>query len=279
MKTLVFVILALSSVFASAQTLLKNLCENNVVVGNGFSVHPNGKLILVSKPSGKKDLYGKSQYSLYKLNFNGDTLEYVPLNINSEYSDYHPVIAPNGEFILFNSTRPKTNVEGEKGLTDIWMAKIGPDFEFSNAINVEKVNSIYHDSYPSLTNNGKLYFISNRPGGFKEADVYVANWHNNKWESPKFVSELSSDLAENDLFVDPQERFMLLNRYDARTNEIDLLISYKGQDNWTPPQRIGSLNNENVWELTPSISPNGELLFLELNGRLECFETKSFLKS
>ena len=103
-------------------------------------------------------------------------------------------------------------------------------------------------------------------------DIYVSEYKNGNWQTPNLVPELNSEHSENDLVVDPDERFIILNRYITDSKEIDLFISYNENGKWSEPKPMDSINKPNVWELTPTLSLDGKTLFLEVNGKVECYE-------
>jgi hypothetical protein len=253
------------------------LCKLDIRIGNGLSIHPSKNIVLISKPNGLKDDDGKPFYSIYRLEIaDSSQVSYHKMSINSPYTDYHPVFAPHGKFILFNSTRPKPGKKTTSGKTDIWYADYKKR-KFRRPKYLKEINTAHHESYPTITKNNRLYFNSDRPGGKGMMDIYQADLVKGKWINIQNVAGLNSPMSENDLFVDPDENFMILNRYDPDTREIDLFISYQEKGNWSIPEKINSINQSNVWELTPTLSPNVQWLFLEIDGQIQCFPTKNLL--
>lgn len=274
------VLILLSLILAcSREVKTIQICDLPLIIGNGLSIHSTDKTILISKPSGETTPNGKPQYSLYKvLVGENDSLLYHRLGINSTYTDYHPVFSPDGSFVLFNSTRPKPLVDTASGKTNIWMSQYIQG-EFQNPIYLEAINTDFHDSYPTLTTNNTLYFNSERPGSQGLMDIYVSSYQNGDWSTPKALTILNSPDSENDLVVDPQERFIIFNRYEAATSEIDLYISFKEKNEWQLPQKLDELNKSGVWELTPTLSLDGETLYLEINGKIECYSLEEVLRT
>lgn len=72
----------------------------------------------------------------------------------------------------------------------------------------------------------------------------------------------------HDLVVDPDERFIIFNRYVDATRTLDLFISFRQGNEWSEPRALSDLNEDDRWELTPTLSPNGRHFFFEVDGRL-----------
>ncbi|MEQ8808236.1 MAG: hypothetical protein RIE59_04140, partial [Imperialibacter sp.] len=75
--------------------------------------------------------------------------------------------------------------------------------------------------------------------------------------------------SENDLTIDPQERFVVFNRYLFDTNEVDLFISNNQGGSWTAPVPLDKINQAGVWELTPTLPAGGTYLLLEVDGKIQ----------
>lgn len=256
-----------------------DICELGLTVGNGLTFHPKNGIILISKPTGNKDKNDKNQYSIYNITTLNQSFERVlNTSLNSDYTDYHPVFSPKGEFMLFNSTRPNPKSNMSSGKTDIWISKYRNGI-FEKPEYIEALNSPSHDSYPTLTKTNKVYFNSDRPSGQGMMDIYVSEFKEGQWLSPKLVPKLNSVHSENDLVVDPDERFIIINRYTSETKEIDLFISYNENRKWSEPIPLDSINKSNIWELTPTLSLDGKILYIEVNGGIQCYDITEIVKN
>ena len=88
---------------------------------------------------------------------------------------------------------------------------------------LEGINSVSYDSYPSIAKNNNLYFNSDRMGGMGGMDIYVSYYLNGKYQKPTNIRNINSEHSENDLVVDPEEKFIIFNRYIDSTKAIDFL--------------------------------------------------------
>jgi hypothetical protein len=116
----------------------------------------------------------------------GDELTSIrPFPFNStDYEIAHPSISHDGKFLYFASDMP-----GGLGRSDIWRSEL-VNGEWSIPVNLgPKINTAGTESYPFIHPSGKLYFTSDRPGGFGGLDVYSAAFYNNEWEDPVCLAE------------------------------------------------------------------------------------------
>ena len=113
-----------------------------------------------------------------------------------------------------------------------------------------------------------MYFNSDREGGKGGMDIYVSNYVNGEYQEPINLKTLNSDQTENDLVVDPEEKFIIFNRYIDSIKALDLYISYREGEDWGKPRALDKINSPKKWELTPSLSPEGKYFFYELDGKI-----------
>ncbi len=134
--------------------------------------------------------YGKAKREgIYKTNLlkiyfaekkNGAWGEVKPFFLNStEYSVGHPALSSDGKTLYFVSDMP-----GGQGGTDIWMCK----FEKSSwgaAINLGPVvNTKENEMFPSVDEDGVLYFASEGHPGYGALDMFKTSNINGNWLNP-----------------------------------------------------------------------------------------------
>jgi hypothetical protein len=113
---------------------------------------------------------------------------------NIQYDVAHPSISSDGKFLFFASNMP-----GGQGKSDIWYCEL-INGEWSAPVNPgPKINSSGIENYPFIHPSGKLYFTSDRPGGFGRLDVYSASKYNGAWDDasilPEPINSNSDDFA------------------------------------------------------------------------------------
>ncbi|WP_421878004.1 TolB family protein [Marinoscillum sp.] len=282
MKILSLVIILIFTIpFCSCQERNNDYLRviDSLQIGNGLTIHWSKNVILFSRPTGQiNQLTGNPIYKIFQIKkINNGWTQSDPLDTNSSYNDYHPVFSPNGHWLYFNSTRPRPGEVDPSTTANIWRVSYD-DNKWGTPEYLSGINSENHESYPSITNEGHLYFNSDRPGGKGSMDIYKSEWKNGQFEEPQPVVSLNTPDSENDLFIDPQERFIVFNRYLFESKEIELYISFRDEQTWTKPQPLTPLNTTGSWELTPVISPEGMYLFYELDGRVKRMALKDLVE-
>lgn len=250
----------------SYQSTVKAL--EGLEVGNGIALHPNQNLLLISKPTPERDDNGKPKYKIFAYHFQNEKWRGEQMvSFSSEFTDYHPVFSPDGEWIYFNSNRPIPGDSLPSQKINIWRVQLTKG-AWGMAEYLYNINTENHESYPSVTADGSLFFNSDRSGGEGSMDIYKAKFENSNFSTPINIRSLNSSDSENDLTVSPDESYIVFNRYHFDTKEVDLYISKNENGIWSQPEPIKSINQKDVWELTPTFSPDGRYFFYEINGRV-----------
>lgn len=190
---------------------------------------------------------------------------------------YHPVLSFDNQRLFFNS-RSHPDTPNVFIPHNIWYAD-WTNAGWSEPEVLEVINSKFYDSYPSVAKNNNLYFNSDRPGGKGGMDIYLSRYRNGSYEEPINLTIINSSEVENDLVIDPEEQFIIFNRYIDSTKEIDLYIAHKKDDEWQKPMKLDELNQSQQRELTPSLSPDGRYFFYELNNKIMQVSLNSLLDS
>jgi Tol biopolymer transport system component len=199
-----------------------------------------------------------SQYSDGKWN----TPEVAPFS--GQYSDADPFITSDGKKLFFISTRP---VDGKpKQDTDIWMMeKTSSGWGEPQHL---PVNSDASEWFPTLTNDGTLYFGSDRQGGRGRTDIWRSTLVDGKYGEPENLGDsINSPTSEVEPYISPDERFMILaaaGRTDSR-GAFDLYVSYNSNGVWTKPENLGDTINSGGWDFSTKISPDGKYFFFTSN--------------
>ncbi len=139
----------------------------------GLAFTPNERTIYFTRS--KKENH--ELYSIYKANLNLKSKYYwtniQELIINSkEFSIETPCVSKDGKKIYFSS-----NMKGGYGGFDIYVAKLTPDGNIVEAVNLgPQINSEKDDKYPFISEDGKYFYLStNGRKGFGGYDVFRAS--------------------------------------------------------------------------------------------------------
>jgi len=241
--------------------------QGNITTTNGISFSKDGNTLYISKPTDKKFDDGKYYMGIFESRFeNNRWTKPNQIRFTIDIDAYHPVLSVHNDVLFFNSRSDP--VSANKSIPhNIWVVPRTSN-GWGTPKMVEGVNSLTYDSYPSVAKSNNLYFNSDREGGKGGMDFYVSYFKNGKYQKPINLSEINSSAEENDLVIDPDERFIIFNRYMHDTKTIDMYITFRKNNHWTSPRKLNQINQDDTWELTPTLSPDGQYFFYELNHKI-----------
>ena len=121
----------------------------------------------------KEDEEGTNRLKLYRAKRAEDTgdweVEELPFN-SDEYSVAHPALSLDEKTLYFASDMP-----GGKGLSDLYKISIEGD-SFGDAVSLgDGINTEGRETFPFVSEDGKIYFSSNGHLGLGGLDVFVAD--------------------------------------------------------------------------------------------------------
>ena len=259
--------LAQSPTAASAPQLF---AENVVSTGDDES-HP------AFMPDGKTLYFLKNDPSFnhwtivvsHEQNGKWSTPEVAPFS--GRFSDADPFITLDGQRFFFISTRPVNGKPKED--TDIWMLKKSGDgaaanMQWSAPEHIDAVNSDTNEWFPTVSNNGNLYFGSERPGGKGKCDLNVSRLVDGKYQTPENLGEpINTAANEVEPFIAPDESYIIFagTGLPESRGAYDLYVSFRRGAAWTKPMNLGDKINSAAWDLSPKVSPDGKWFFFTSN--------------
>ncbi len=182
-----------------------------------------------------------------------------PASFSGKGMDVDMAFGPDGNRLYFCSVGEGTKhdilvVSRQQNNTWSDPKKIGP-----------LINTTEGETYPTFTQNGRMYFSAVRPEGLGGKDVYYSDIDKGTFTKPVNLGEgINSPHQEGDTFVAPDESYLIVSsagRPDSRGGS-DLYISFKQTSGtWTPPKNMGNTINTKMYEYSPMVSPDGKYLF------------------
>ncbi len=177
--------------------------------------------------------------------------------------DFEPAFSADGSKLFFLSNRP----DGDEppGDQDIWVVERVPG-GWGEPLNLgEPVNTDGGEFFPSLTEEGTLYFSRNAPGsGLNQ--IYRSRWAGGAFQEPELLpSQVNCGSNRFNAFVSPDESYIIVpvvgmtDAYDG----VDYYIVFRNQDDqWSEPINMGaSVNLDNARGWSPYVSPGGGYFF------------------
>lgn len=195
-------------------------------------------------------------------------------DLNSEYSEYAPILKKDGSTLLFTA-RKRGSTGGKKSADaiyyeDIYIA-LKRDGKWLNSIKIDSlkqysdspINTGRHNAAVSFNSaETKLYL-------YKDADLFESELINGKWSEPeKMNSNLNTKEHEPSVFVSPDEKYLLfVSTRDGGFGGRDIYISNKGSDGeWGPAINLGDKINTPYDDDAPFLTADGNELYFSSKG-------------
>ncbi|HRN41905.1 MAG TPA: OmpA family protein [Vicingus sp.] len=159
-------------------------------------------------------------------------------NVNSEQHDATVAVAPDAQsMIIYKDDKGDGNLYETKLVGAVW----------SKPVKMNKnINTKYHESSASYSNDGKtLYFVSNKPGGFGEHDIYYTKWDDVKKEWGVAVNvgpTINTKYNEESVVIHPDGKTLYFSSQGHETmGGYDIFMSKLQDDGvtWGKPENIG----------------------------------------
>lgn len=197
-------------------------------------------------------------------------------NINSEFSEYHPSITADGEFIIFTLLAPgdQNSCVTQDGNEEEFMISQKVNGEWTSRVNPgPPLNSDCNEGAANLSPDGRYIFFAakTREGGYSSMDLYFAERRGNGWSTPVPLGPpINTDSFESQpsFSSDGKTLFFTSNR-PGGYGGMDIWVTTRNDDgSWTTPKNMGDKINTNGDEISPFIHPDNQTLYFCSNGRM-----------
>ena len=194
MKKITFIILLFSAVLISAQNQanysIKNISENTKLADFGVTFYGDNSVVFASSRKDKsirnrKWYLNKQPYlELFKGNLGAEgeivNVERFSENINTKYHESNVAFTKDLKTVYFsrdNYINEKTAKDDEGWvLIQLYKASVGENGEWVDITPLPFNSDNYQTGHPSLNDReNKLYFTSDKPGGFGSTDIYYVD--------------------------------------------------------------------------------------------------------
>ncbi len=204
--------------------------------------------------------------SAKKVNDQWKELEIVSFSGQKGVRDLEPFLSPDGTRLFFASNR-KVDARGSKKDMDIWyVERKNNDREWSVPIRLgEIINTGKDEFYPSVSNNGNLYFTTEREDSKGKEDIYMSEMIDGEYTKPKSLDAvINSEKFEYNAFVSQDEDYIIFTSY-GRKDDLgrgDMYMSKKDKlGKWMPAKRMGNHINTKREEYCPFVDYKNKMLY------------------
>ncbi len=205
-------------------------------------------------------------------------IENIGAPINTDASEYVPVISADESMMIFTYVGPKSTgglvndelkPDKEEGYyhEDIMISFKKEDGTWTEPVGIPELNTPGHDAAIALSPDGQTLFIFKSTNEDK-GDIYMSILEGNKWTEPvRLNSNINTEYWEGSCSVSADGRYLYFaserpGGYGGR----DLWVSEKEGDDWGPATNLGPIINTKYDEDAPFIHPDGITLFFSSKG-------------
>ena len=227
------------------------------------AISPDGSEIYFSMSSFKKEFY-----AIVMIQKDGDSWtepEVAPFS--GQYNDLEPAFSPDGLKLFFASQRPLNDSIVEPKDWDIWyIERKSPDAPWSAPVNPgSPLNSDGNEFYPSVTNNGDIYYTTTPEGETTKEDIFVSRYSKKGYSTPVALpQEVNTKGYEFNAFVAPDESYLIFSSFGRKDGHGggDLYIAFRGSDGkWQPAQNMGTAINSEQLDYCPFVDSNTQTFY------------------
>jgi hypothetical protein len=199
-------------------------------------------------------------------------------NVNSEYSDFGPVISPCGNFLYFTSDRP-----GGQGGQDFWVSE-RVNGVWQSAKNLGPPVNTPGDEGPDVFSAAEdaLYFTAcHRQDSLGGCDIYLTRKTKTGWSDPVNLGRpINSEADEVNASIDATGSILVFaSNRQGGLGDYDLYLSHRLKNPlgfvplmpsrfpWGQPKNLGPAVNTPGWEGVGFLAPDGKALYFSSTGR------------
>lgn len=168
-------------------------------------------------------------------------------NVNTRFNEAAVCLSPDGQTLFFtrNNFNDGNTERSEEGLVklNIFSAQRNPEGAWTNVTRLPFNSAEFNTAHPSMSPDGKrLYFSSNRPGGFGGMDLYYSDLSNGVWSAAiNMGPTVNTEGNEIFPFIDPNGRLYFASNGHLGLGGLDLFYSSpKGEKDWNLPVNLGA---------------------------------------
>ncbi|WP_142783647.1 TolB-like translocation protein [Changchengzhania lutea] len=227
-----------------------------------LAIAPNGDEIMFSAQSVMGNLS-----SIISVKKKHDTWQSPQVaSFSGKHFDLEPFFSHDGLKLYFVSTRPLVDTTLVAKDFDIWYVERSDlNQGWSKPKNMgPPINTEHGEFYPSIANNGNLYFTRDNPTLKRRDDIYMSPYVNGEYEKAIALNDsINSDGYEYNAFIAPDESYLIFGCYNREDGlgSGDLYISYRSKSGWSTSQNMTKPINSEKMDYCPFIDSKTQTLY------------------
>lgn len=193
----------------------------------------------------------------------GDTPENLGPNINTEYSEYLPIVTPDGETLYFVR---RDHPDGNGG-EDIFVSVLDADGEWSIARNIGKpLNDDSHNGVNGVSQDGRSLLLH---AASNDISFFVSDNVDGRWTEPERLtipSYYSQGSYHNGCLATNGNTVLMSVKLDNSMGGNDLYVSHRNEYGWSKPLNLGPKINTYAEESSIFLAADGETIYFSSSG-------------
>jgi len=192
--------------------------------------------------------------------------EVAPFAADPRDTNIEPFISTDGQKFYFLSDRPDIAAgDTIKGDQDIWVMD-RTENGWSEPYNLgAPINSDGSEFFPSLTNDGTIYFTRAKKGE-RPNFIYRSRLVDGKYTDPeKLPAQVNSGPTQFNAYISPDESYLIVCVFGRKDSygATDYYVCFRNEDDtWNEPINMGDkINTDGGREYSPYVSPDGKYFF------------------
>lgn len=183
----------------------------------------------------------------------------TPTFSNPSVSEGSPFLTNDNQKVFFHSFRALSGQKSPSAALDLWVAeRTKQGWTEPKPVGIPKGNPADFYYYPSVSDNGTVYFTSFRSDSKGKDDIYRSRFVNGSYQEPEHLGDaINSTDIDGYPYIAADESFLVFGRSN------DLFVSYNREGSWSQAKALG-LNQFGIRKLrSPTLSKDRkQLLFI-----------------
>ncbi len=195
--------------------------------------------------------------------------------VNSEFTELHPVVSPDGKMLYFTRTSHPQNTVAQKGSQDVWFSENQGGYwtlarRMPAPVNREEYNTLFSitpDGNTILTN-----WVDHDGGDLTIRGFAVIKKQAGGWGQPQKLAipgleNLSRGKYESGFLANDGKTLLMAFSTRKGSDEDDLYVSFQDKKGvWSKPEPLGGdVNTGKFTETTPFLAADGVTLYFSSN--------------
>jgi hypothetical protein len=182
-------------------------------------------------------------------NINDTWEEKIILPFSGKYQDIEPFISPHGDRLFFASNRPLTE-NSDRNDYNIWSSQKLDGYWREPIALSDLINTEVDEFFPSVANNGNLYFTSTRSNGIGSEDIFLSQFIKGSYQIPEPLdTNINTATYEFNAYISPDEDLIVFSSY-GRSDDLgggDLYFSKRLADGqWMKSENLKAINSDKL---------------------------------